>query len=279
VRSPIRRWLLLIAMLLPAASAWSAKDDQRPPIIVFAAASLTDVLQQIAPRYTESSGVQVKLSFAASSALAKQIESGARADVFFSADREWMDYLQQRSLIDAGTRRNLLGNTLVLIAPADSKVAMVLARDAPLLAALGRSGRLATGDPDSVPAGRYARAALRSLNLWETLQPRLVGAENVRAALIYVARGEAPLGIVYSSDALVEPRVRVVATFPENAHPAVTYPVAATQTAGPTAHAFLDYLRSERAREAFIKAGFKVIPVEPVTARSGATGRTPANAR
>lgn len=260
----LKRRKLLAALLLLSSSLTVAADAApRAPLIVFAAASLTDVLQQIAPQYTAVSGVQVKFSFAASSALARQIESGARADVFFSSDQEWMDYLAQRDLIAAPTRRNLLGNRLVLIAPRTSNVAITLAPDAPLLAALGRNGRMATGDPDSVPAGRYAKAALQSLNLWQIVQPRLVGADNVRAALMYVARGETPLGIVYATDAAVEPRVRIVDTFPESSHPPIAYAVAAVRTADVGAQSFLDFLRGEAAARAFTQAGFSVMPESP----------------
>lgn len=258
------RQMLLIAISIVSQQVRAAQDvAAAQPLVVFAAASLTDVLQQVGPQYTASNGVQIKFSFAASSALARQIESGARADVFLSADQEWMDYLAGRNLIDPRSRQNLLGNELVLVAPADSDVHIELASDAPLMAALGRNGRLATGDPDSVPAGRYARAALQSMNLWEALAPRLVRAENVRVALMYVARGEAPLGIVYATDAAVESRVKIVATFPEVSHPPITYPVAATTLAGPQARAFIDFLRGELARAAFTRAGFKMIAGAP----------------
>lgn len=249
--------LLLQAQLTPAA------ENQREALIVFAAASLTDVLQQLGPQYTRSSGVPVKFSFAASSALAKQIESGAGADVFFSADQEWMNYLDQHNLIKHDSRQDLLGNRLVLIAPRDSKVAVTLAPGAPLLAALGKDGRLATGDPDSVPAGRYAKSALTSLDLWDALEPRLARAENVRVALMYVARGEALLGIVYATDAAVEPKVKVVAVFPENSHAPITYPVAATKTASADAGSFIQFLRSEAAQAVFARAGFRLVAAKP----------------
>lgn len=248
----------LLAVLLFAQAAIGA-EPQREPLIVFGAASLTDVLQTISTQYTQSSGVEVKLSFAASSALAKQIESGAKADVFVSADQEWMAYLDERRLIDAGSRTDLLGNALVLIAPDDSRVAMKLTHDAPLAAALGRRGRLATGDPDSVPVGRYAKAALTSLNLWDSLQSRIARADNVRVALMYVARGEAPLGIVYATDAIAEPKVRVVDTFPASSHPPITYPVATTSVAKPAARSYVDFLRGAAARSVFETAGFTVI--------------------
>ena len=254
----LTRLIVLMATLMSAPWALAAEQERRS-LIVFAAASLTDVLQQVASGYTQSSGVQVKYSFAASSALAKQVESGARADVFISADQEWMNYLDQRNLIDRDSRRNLLGNQLVLIAPSASTLKLKLAPGAPLLAVLGENGRLATGDPDSVPAGRYAKAALTSLNLWDQLQPRLARAENVRVALTYVARGETPLGIVYATDAAVEPKVRIVDVFPENSHPPIVYPVAATRVAAADAKSFLQFLRSEPAKAAFVKAGFRLI--------------------
>lgn len=229
-------------------------------LTVFAAASLTDVLQQVGAQYTKSSGVPVRFSFAASSALAKQIESGARIDMFFSADQEWMDYLQTRKLIASDTRRNLLANRLVLVAPADSKVALKIAPGFPLLAALGGNGRLATGDPDSVPVGKYARSALTSLGLWQEIEPRLVRAENVRAALVFVARGEAPLGIVYATDAKVEPKVRVVDQFPESSHQPITYPVALTTSASQRAQRLLDFLSTPAAQAIFQQAGFETLP-------------------
>lgn len=240
-----------------------AADTRREPLIVFAAASLTDVLQQVAPLYTQQSNVPVKFSFAASSALARQIESGARADAFLSADQDWMNYLQKHQLIEASTRSDLLGNRLALIAPKDSKVTFKLRRGAPLPAALGPNGRLSTGDPDSVPVGKYAKAALGNLDLWSALAPRLVRADNARMALMYVSRGEAPLGIVYATDAAVEPRVRIVDLFPESSHAPITYPIAATASASPEAESFLKFLRSAEARAIFTQAGFTVLGGEP----------------
>lgn len=254
------RFFVIAALLSQPASA---ADAQREPLIVFAAASLTDVLQQVGPLYTRQSNVPVKFSFAASSALARQIESGARADAFLSADQDWMDYLQEHELIKAGTRSDLLGNRLVLIAPKDSKVTLKLQRGTPLLAALGARGRLSTGDPDSVPVGKYAKAALANLDLWSTLERRLVRADNVRVALMYVARGEAPLGIVYATDAAVEPQVRIVDLFPESSHAPIVYPVAATLTASPQAESFLKFLRSDAAGAVFTKAGFSIIDAAP----------------
>ncbi len=233
-------------------------------LIVFAAASLTDSLQKASDEYTRSSGTPLKLSFASSSALAKQIENGAGADVFFSADQEWMDYLVSKQLIRTESRLDVLGNRLVLIAPADSKVTIKLGPQAALAAALGRQGRLATGEPNAVPAGKYARAALTSLGLWSDLEPRLARAENVRVALSYVARGEAPLGIVYLTDAIVEPKVRIVDTFPESSHGPISYPVALTKTAKDAASGYLKFLQGGAAAALFSKAGFTML-----TARSG----------
>ena len=257
------------AWLLIGVQAIAAEQGQ--PLVVFAAASLTDVLQKASDAYTQSSATPVRLSFAASSALAKQIESGAPADVFVSADQEWMDYIAGKDLINAASRSNLLGNRLALIAPADSKVTLQLAANARLLAALGEKGRLATGDPDTVPVGKYAKAALTSFGIWSALEPRLARAENVRVALSYVARGEAPLGIVYATDATVEPKVRVVALFPESSHPAITYPAAATRSAQAGAAGYLQFLRGPIAADIFRKAGFTLLTAQPAMV-SGCSG-------
>ena len=256
----LRRILILVTAL--GAQLAIAAEPQRKPLVIFAAASLTDVLQQVGPLYTRQSHMPVKFSFAASSALAKQIESGAQVDVFFSADQDWMNYLQERRLVDAATRTDLLGNRLALIAPKNSKVSLKLARGTPLLTALGAYGRLATGDPDSVPVGKYAKAALGNLDLWPAIERRLVRADNVRVALMYVARGEAPLGIVYATDAAVEPQVRIVDLFPESSHAPISYPVAETATASPEAASFLTFLGSETARAIFERAGFNLLSGE-----------------
>ncbi len=257
---------LVLVGMIPGWYPAHAAQNQREPLIVFAAASLTDVLQQVGDAYTKRSGVPVKFSFAASSALARQIESGARADAFLSADQEWMDYLQQRKLIKTETRSDLLANRLVLISPADSKASLKLQRGAPLLAALGRRGRLVTADPDAVPAGKYAKTALGNLGLWSEVESRLVRADNVRVALMYVARGEAPLGIVYATDAAIEPRVRIVDVFPQSSHPPITYPVAATTSASPETRSFLDFLRGDAARAIFTKASFMLMGSESASA-------------
>jgi molybdate transport system substrate-binding protein len=258
-RSRIRLagWLLAV---FPSLGLWAhaappPAQEGAPPIVVFAAASLTDALQVLGADYSKATGNGVKFSFAASSALARQIESGAPADVFFSADIDWMDYLQTRKLVQAGSRHDLLGNRLVLIAPADSTVTLKIAPHFALAQALGKS-RLATGDPDSVPVGRYAQAALTKLGVWDSIADRLVRAENVRAAMAFVARGEVPLGIVYKTDALVDKGVRVVDTFPADSHPPITYPIALTAGAKSGAARFADYLRTPTADAVFVKYGF-----------------------
>ena len=247
--------LLLIAVSL-APTAARAQDDAG--LTVFAAASLKEALDEAAAAYRKQTGVPVRVSYAASSALARQIEQGAPADVFFSADLEWMDYLQQRNRLDVATRRSLLGNRLVLIAPRASKAQVDLRRPATLLAALG-DGRLAVGQTRTVPAGKYAKASLESLSLWNGVRPRLAESESVRAALMLVARGETPLGIVYASDAKAEPGVRVVATFPEDSHPPIVYPVAALRGArAAQAARFVQWLASPAADAHFTKRGFAV---------------------
>ena len=226
---------------------------------MFGAASLAEVLYDLGQAFTARTGIPVKSSLAASSALAKEIEAGAPADVFFSADLEWVSYLEKRGLLRPGPPRSVVTNRLVLIAPADSHVSLRIAPGFDLAGALGQ-GRLATGDPDSVPVGKYARAALEKLGAWERLSGRIVRAENVRSALAYVARGEAPLGIVYQTDALAERRVRVVDVFPADSHPPITYPIALTNTAGPEAAEFVAFVTSAAARPIFVKYGFQPLP-------------------
>jgi molybdate transport system substrate-binding protein len=217
------------------------------------------VLGELAPEWEESSAVSVKLAFAASSVLARQIEAGGKADVFISADQEWMDYLQARNLLENASRRNLAGNRLVLIAPSDSKIELRIAPGFRLADALGK-GRLATGDPDMVPVGRYARSALTTLGVWGELADRLVRADNVRSAMVFVARGEVPLGIVYASDAAADSKVRIVDTFPANTHAPIIYPAAAIRGSKPEAAAFLTFLAGEPARAAWRKFGFEELP-------------------
>ena len=225
-------------------------------LTVFGAASLTNALEEVGRAFTATTGVPVRFSFASSSQLAKQVESGAPADVFVSADQEWMDYLASRRLIEPGTRRDIVGNRLVLVAPADSPVKLKIGPGFPLAAALGARGRIATGDPSSVPAGKYARAALMRLGVWQSVESRIIPADNVRTALNFVARAEAPLGIVYATDARAEKRVRVVDVFPDSTHEPIRYPAAATTVAGAEAAGFLEFLTSGPARAIFDRAGF-----------------------
>ena len=245
----------LAALSLPAIAA----DHPERVLTVFGAASLTNALQEVGDAFTKDTTDRVRFSFGASSILAKQIESGARADVFFSADIDWMDYLQARNLIQKASRHDVLGNRLVLIAPADSKLQLKIEPHFNILAALG-GGHLATGDPDSVPVGRYARAALTTLGVWNDVADRLVRADDVRSAMMFVVRGEVPLGIVYRTDALVDKKVRIVDTFPAATHPAITYPVALTTVAQPHAQKFVGYLRGPAGRTIFKKYGFAVFP-------------------
>lgn len=253
----MRRTLLFVLSVLAAApGAVCAERD----VTVFAAASLTNALQDIGRDYEAAGGGRVKFSFAASSLLARQIEAGADADVFFSADAAWMDYLAERKLINAKTRRDVLSNRLVLIAPAGSAVTLKIAPGFALAAALGDS-RLALADPDTVPAGKYAKAALTALGVWESVANKIARAENVRAALAYVARGESLLGIVYETDAKAEPKVKAVDAFPADTHPAIVYPAALTANADePEAASFLAYMLSAKAATVFKRHGFVVAP-------------------
>jgi molybdate transport system substrate-binding protein len=246
---------LALMLCLSFTRASRAADPERPPITVFGAASLTNVLQELGDSFTKETSIPVRFSFAASSALARQIESGSPADVFFSADLEWMDYLQTRNLIQRDTRQDALGNRLVLIASADSTIKLKIEPHFPLAAALGK-GRLATGDPDAVPAGRYARQALTALGVWNDVADRIVRADSVRSALAFVDRGEAPLGIVYETDALIDKRVRVVDVFPANSHLPIIYPVALTKEARSEAARFVAFIRGPAGDLAFKAYGF-----------------------
>ena len=252
------RILLALGLLCLTITASLPAAAQQPQILVFAAASLSETVQELSAAYEKTARVTVKSSFDSSSVLARQIEAGAQADVFFSADTAWMDYLQTRSLIKPDSRKNLLGNSLVLIAPAQSQIQLKIAPHFPLVPALG-DGRLATGDPDSVPAGRYARSALTTLGVWDEIAPRLARAENVRVALLYVARGETPLGVVYATDALADKSVRVVDTFPADTHEPIVYPIALTKSAKSEAAGFVAYLSGPPGRDTFVKHGFTVL--------------------
>lgn len=225
-------------------------------ITVFAAASLKNALDEFHIAFGSRTGFKAVPSYAASSALARQIENGAPADVFISADLEWMDYVAQKKLLRDRTRFNLLGNRLVLIAPKDSKIGEVRIGPGFDLAKLAGDGRIATGDVRAVPAGKYAKAALEKLGSWRAAESKFAMAENVRAALLLVARGEAALGIVYETDAKVEPSVKIVGRFPENMHPPIVYPAALTATAKPEATKYLDFLRSGTGLVVFERYGF-----------------------
>jgi len=232
---------------------------QSHEVLVFAAASLKDALDGITAQYQRDTGKRVLVSLAGSPTLAKQIENGAPADIFISADPDWMDYLAQHNLVKPGTRRNLLGNRLVLIAPKDGPAQIKIEPGFPL-ATLLAGGKLSMADTTSVPCGKYGKASLEKLGVWPSVAGQVVQTENVRAALALVARKEAPLGIVYQTDAAAEPRVKVVGFFPEDTHPPIIYPVAlTTESSNPDAAAFLAYLESAKAKPLFEKQGFTVL--------------------
>jgi len=242
------------AVLFGSANAPALAEDKG--LIVFAAASMKNALDEVDAAYTAKTGVRIAASYAASSALAKQIEQGAPADVFLSADTDWMDYEIRKKNIDETTRVNLLGNSIVLIAPTASKTGNVTIAPGFDLATLAGAGRIATGDVKAVPVGRYAKAALEELGAWRAVERKIAAAENVRAALTLVARGEATLGIVYATDARVEPGVKIVGAFPADSHPPIIYPVAATATAKPEAATYLAFLRTSATKNIFEKYGF-----------------------
>jgi molybdate transport system substrate-binding protein len=255
-----RSWLALVAA---AALTWSAgvhsAAAQGKDVVVFAAASLKNALDEIAGQWQRETGKKAVISYAASNTLIKQIEQGAPADIFISADLDWMDYGQQKGLIKPDTRSNLLGNRLVLVAPKDSNVSVNIQPGFDL-AALLKGGRLAMGNVDAVPAGKYGKASLEKLGVWDSVKDKIAQAESVRAALVLVSRGEAPLGIVYQTDAASDPTVKIVGTFPENTHPPIIYPIALTkESTNPDAAAFLNYLKSAAARPAFERQGFTVL--------------------
>lgn len=256
----MKRIPYFVTCLLLAACALAdraAAQDQR--LIVFAAASLKDALDEVNAAYKKARDVQVAVSYAGSSQLVKQIEQGAPAEVFISADLESMDYGSQKKVVQDVTRINLLGNKLVLIAAADSKNGSITINSSFDLAGLAGNGRITIGDVRAVPGGRYAQAALENLGLWESVQPKLAMVENVRVALSLVARGEAPLGIVYETDARAEPKVKVIGAFPADSHPPIVYPAALTATAKARAAAYLEFLQSPTARGIFEKRGFTIL--------------------
>ncbi len=251
-----RKWLGLAIALAFLPGVAQAQNN----VVVFAAASLKNALDEIAATWSKDIGKPApKISYAASPTLARQIEQGAPADMFISADLDWMDYVASKNLIKADSRFNLLGNKIVVIAPRDSKTTALAITGADLAKTLA-GGRLSMANVDAVPAGKYGKAALEKLGAWSDVKDHIAQAENVRAALLLVARGEAPLGIVYSTDAAAESSVRIVATFPEDSHPPIIYPAALTRdSSNADAKAFLDFLRSAKARTAFEKQGFTML--------------------
>lgn len=258
------RFSVLFSAFIVLVAAFSPATAEDRTITVFAAASMKNALDDVDAAYTARTGIRITASYAASSVLAKQIEQGAPADVFVSADTDWMDYAASKKTINEPTRINLLGNSIVLIAPKDSEINNVTIAQGFDLAKLAGDGRIATGDVKSVPVGKYAKAALEKLGAWQAAESKFAMAESVRAALTLVARGEAVLGIVYSTDAKVEPGVKVVGTFPADSHPAIIYPVAATMTAKPETNAYLAFLRTSAAKTILEKYGFKFL-ISPTT--------------
>ena len=251
----------LFAVLAGAPQSAAAQQS----LTVFAAASLRNALDDVDAAFTRATGIKVTVSYAATSALAKQIEQGAPADVFASADLKWMDYATEHKLIKPETRVNLLGNRLVLIAPKASKLDHVAIDKGFDIAKLAGDARIAVADVKAVPAGRYAKAALTALGVWAAAEPKLAQAENVRAALAYVARGETALGIVYETDAKIEPGVKIVGIFPESSHPPVTYPLAETSASkNPAVARYLHFLRTGAAKTIFDKYGFSYL-IRPVS--------------
>jgi molybdate transport system substrate-binding protein len=259
-------WLarIIVACALLSAGLLSPALADEKELTVFAAASMKNALDEIDAAFAQKAGIKIVASYAASSALAKQIEQGAPADIFLSADTGWMDYAAARQSIKQATRTNLLGNSLVLIAPKQSKVDKVTIGPGFDLAGLAGDGKIATGDVNAVPVGKYAKAALVKLGAWQAAAPKFAMAESVRAALALVARGEAVLGIVYATDAKVEPSVKVIGTFPADSHPAIIYPVAATSAAKPAAADYLAFLQSSQAKAIFERYGFTFL-VRPIS--------------
>lgn len=255
---------LVTVLGLFAALAAAPLAAQERTLTVFAAASMKNALDDTNAAFTKATGIKVVASYAASSALARQIEIGAPADVFVSADLQWMDYVAQKNLIKPDSRYNLLGNRLVLIAPKDSKLDKVTIAKPFDLAKLAGNGRIAVADVKAVPAGRYAKAALESLGAWAGAESKLAMAENVRATLAFVARGETPVGIVYETDAKVEPSTKIIGAFPDGSYPPVTYPVAASAAAKADAAKYLAFLRTLEAKAIFEKYGFSFL-IRPVS--------------
>jgi molybdate transport system substrate-binding protein len=254
----LRSMLIVAAVALTA--PWSvAAHAQSRDLLVFGAASLKNALDDADAQYQRDAGHKIVVSYGASSALAKQIENGAPADIFISADTDWMDYVAEHKLIKPETRFNLLGNKLVLVAPADSRINLTIGPNFPLAQALGND-RLAMAEPSAVPAGKYGKAALEALGVWSSVAGKIAPAQDVRATLLLVSRGEAPLGIVYQTDAAADKGVKIVGAFPESTHPPIIYPIAViTASTNPGAAAYVGFLKSPAARPAFEKQGFVVL--------------------
>ncbi|MDA8408023.1 MAG: molybdate ABC transporter substrate-binding protein [Deltaproteobacteria bacterium] len=248
--------LLLIGVPIVSSINCFAADTSQ--LMIFTAASTTNAINDIAAQFKRDTGVDVVASFASSSTLAKQIEEGAPASIFISADEDWMNYLSRKNLIDPHSRCDLLGNSLVLIAPANAKVSKITNIQSQIMSELA-GGRLATGDPDHVPVGKYAKAAFKNLGIWKDVEPRLARTSDVRGALALVERGETPLGIVYSTDAAISEKVKIVGVFPPDSYPSIIYPAALVQ--GKTkrdAEKFFEFIKGPEAKVIFEKYGFKV---------------------
>src|ERR1700682_623199 len=266
MRLPFHAAAFAIAFALASTRPPSSSVAESETVVVFAAASLKNAFDEIAAGGTAKSGVPVKTSYAASPPLAKQTEEGAPADLFISADLDWMDYVEKKNLLKAGTRGNLLGNSIVLVAPKDwTKGEVKIEPNFPLAGLLG-DGRLAMAGVGSVPAGKYGKASLEKLGVWDSVARKVAETENVRAALALVARGEAPLGIVYRTDAAAEPNVKIVGTFPDDSHPPIVYPAAALASSkNAKAEDFLRYLAGPEAKAIFEKNGFRVLATRSST--------------
>jgi len=244
--------LIFSAMLMLMSALSNAQDK----VTIFAAASLTNAITDIATQYEKEQAVQVQTSFASSSTLAKQIEKGAPADIFISADTKWMSYLQDKTLLKADSHVNLLGNQLVLIAPKNKAFKVEMDKSFNFAGAF--AGKLCTGELDSVPVGIYAKQSLKNLNWWDAVKMRIVGTQDVRVALVFVERSECDAGIVYATDAKVSNKVEVISAFPDTSHDLIVYPLALVKNANPAATGFYDYLKSEKAKAIFIKYGFTI---------------------
>ncbi|MDP3241892.1 MAG: molybdate ABC transporter substrate-binding protein [Reyranella sp.] len=252
--------LATVPFILSAGGLAQQAAAQGKDVVILAAASLKNALDEASAAWARQTGKATRISYAASSALARQIEGGIPADIFISADVPWMDYVAERKLIKSASRSNFLGNEIVLVAGKDSRIDLRIDKSFNLRGALGKDGRLAMGNVDAVPAGRYGKAALEYLGVWSSVSDRVAQAENVRMALTLVSRGEAPLGIVYKTDAASDPAVRIVGAFPAGSHPAIVYPMALlASSTNPDAQALVDYLKMPAASPFFEKHGFTVL--------------------